>query len=565
MTSESPFSRSPPPPSIRSAASWWSDRNSIGATFNLHALAKPLMGIMYHREVRKLLNRKYGEPLWDTDVELMKSYLLFDKTTPETKTAILHHLCWRMGRDSVSRQAIMATFASPDSGCLILRMLGNLQPGDVYDAACGLLASICGYIDIEAPDVYPDLKLWLPYPGFEELYRGTNGFRALGSMLERVRKPTKVSPMDRVLRAELLDALGHLAVNIYTQRSYKVFLRMMDDAFSGTRHLAVLLLINGLASGHELPRIVNAPSLFNFVLASLDRLMILQPVAASEQPPLMFLGRAREGIFNCLALMVQDSAHEHCAHALRGLITLFILLQEMHYHSNSVQQPLDIQRPLRSPTRRMLDNMTDEASRSLQHQLVNTLISGELFTGTPQRHTAELEEIWAFVRIGIICLMEGRALSVQYAARLSHAIYPFPTPNLASLRVPAIRAQRVALYLYQRLTEHADYHFEEKFSKAEPKQFEGLQGLGVWRYFIDQADQYQPRAEAINTVCQNFNDWVAYGSDDGQKMCYEIKTLIFWRLVKPSAAAGGSGLRFASCPLFGLAYDVKTLLESPSC
>jgi hypothetical protein len=70
----------PPPPSVRSAHSWWSDNNSIGATFDLHAVSKPLMGLLYHRQARNFIRENIGIPLSNANVDIFLSYLTYIHT-----------------------------------------------------------------------------------------------------------------------------------------------------------------------------------------------------------------------------------------------------------------------------------------------------------------------------------------------------------------------------------------------------------------------------------------------------------------------------------------------------
>jgi hypothetical protein len=58
--------------------SWWSDSNSLlryGPTINLHAAAKPLMKLMYHRQVKGFIRENKGSPLSAEMMEIYWSYL----------------------------------------------------------------------------------------------------------------------------------------------------------------------------------------------------------------------------------------------------------------------------------------------------------------------------------------------------------------------------------------------------------------------------------------------------------------------------------------------------------
>ncbi|KAJ7494174.1 hypothetical protein FB451DRAFT_1551334 [Mycena latifolia] len=62
---------------FQSILSWWSDSNAPGATINLHAAAKPLMKLMYHRQALGFVKRNNAIPLSPETVEIYSSYLLY--------------------------------------------------------------------------------------------------------------------------------------------------------------------------------------------------------------------------------------------------------------------------------------------------------------------------------------------------------------------------------------------------------------------------------------------------------------------------------------------------------
>ncbi|KAJ7606426.1 hypothetical protein FB45DRAFT_950397 [Roridomyces roridus] len=79
-----------------SLASWWSDSNPLlrdGPTINIHALAKPLMKRMYHRQALAFIAKDVpGEPLSKGMVEIYTSYLSCKYVFPETRLRVLEHL-----------------------------------------------------------------------------------------------------------------------------------------------------------------------------------------------------------------------------------------------------------------------------------------------------------------------------------------------------------------------------------------------------------------------------------------------------------------------------------------
>jgi hypothetical protein len=56
--------------------SWWSDANPLlqGPTINIHAAAKPLMKLMYHRQALEFIRKNQGIPLSKTMLEIYSSY-----------------------------------------------------------------------------------------------------------------------------------------------------------------------------------------------------------------------------------------------------------------------------------------------------------------------------------------------------------------------------------------------------------------------------------------------------------------------------------------------------------
>ncbi|KAK7028782.1 putative G protein alpha chain [Favolaschia claudopus] len=103
------------PPLVRqqsrsSIFSWWSDSNPnlSGPTLNLHALAKPLMKLMYHRQAQEFIAQSRGTPLLSDLLCIFSSYLPLNYVSASTKITILAELIDRVdvgGKDEL--QAIM--------------------------------------------------------------------------------------------------------------------------------------------------------------------------------------------------------------------------------------------------------------------------------------------------------------------------------------------------------------------------------------------------------------------------------------------------------------------------
>ncbi|KAJ7020995.1 armadillo-type protein [Mycena alexandri] len=80
-----PLTRQRTPQSLHSE---WS-RSSLGATISIHALAKPLMKVMYHRAVLDLIKRQQDIPLSTETMQIYESYLGSKYVAETTKTVIL--------------------------------------------------------------------------------------------------------------------------------------------------------------------------------------------------------------------------------------------------------------------------------------------------------------------------------------------------------------------------------------------------------------------------------------------------------------------------------------------
>ncbi|KAJ7658572.1 armadillo-type protein [Mycena rosella] len=95
-----PATRQRTPDSIRS---WWSDSNPRGPNINLHAAAKPLMKLMYHRKALAYIAENRGTPLSQENMETYSSYLSFKYVSPSTKTAIILELYNRARSEDEAR------------------------------------------------------------------------------------------------------------------------------------------------------------------------------------------------------------------------------------------------------------------------------------------------------------------------------------------------------------------------------------------------------------------------------------------------------------------------------
>ncbi|KAJ7436969.1 armadillo-type protein [Mycena galericulata] len=75
-----------------SILSWWSDSNPPGATINIHAVAKPLMRFMYHRQALDLIKNNEPGALSSALLEAYSAYLSCKYVSLATKGAVLREL-----------------------------------------------------------------------------------------------------------------------------------------------------------------------------------------------------------------------------------------------------------------------------------------------------------------------------------------------------------------------------------------------------------------------------------------------------------------------------------------
>ncbi|KAJ7437918.1 armadillo-type protein [Mycena galericulata] len=75
-----------------SVLSWWSDSNPPGATINIHAVAKPLMRFMYHRQALDLIKNNEPGALSSALLEAYSAYLSCKYVSLATKGAVLREL-----------------------------------------------------------------------------------------------------------------------------------------------------------------------------------------------------------------------------------------------------------------------------------------------------------------------------------------------------------------------------------------------------------------------------------------------------------------------------------------
>ncbi|KAJ7636138.1 hypothetical protein DFH06DRAFT_660448 [Mycena polygramma] len=137
-----------PPPSMqpltrqesrRSVFSWWSDSNPglLGATINLHAAAKPLLKLMYHRQALGIMKKTRGDPLSTETMEIYSSYLPWDYVSSATKVKIL----WELRDRAATCEADAHLIVHHPVPEFLTGMLDSPDP-DVRNCSCRLVGAL---------------------------------------------------------------------------------------------------------------------------------------------------------------------------------------------------------------------------------------------------------------------------------------------------------------------------------------------------------------------------------------------------------------------------------------
>ncbi|KAJ7494188.1 armadillo-type protein [Mycena latifolia] len=121
---------------LESVLSWWSDSNAPGATINLHAAAKPLMKLMYHRQALDFMKRNNAVPLTPETLEIYLSYLSWKYVSTSTKLTILVELATRAG----SKEDVLVLIHS-DTIYTIIQLLQSASY-DIHSKLIGPSAAI---------------------------------------------------------------------------------------------------------------------------------------------------------------------------------------------------------------------------------------------------------------------------------------------------------------------------------------------------------------------------------------------------------------------------------------
>ncbi|KAJ7456265.1 armadillo-type protein [Mycena galericulata] len=136
-----PLTRQRTPASIRS---WWSDSNPRlqGPTINLHAMTKPLLRRMHHRQALAFIEKNRGVPLSPEILDTFTSYFPWNYISSSTKVAILIGLTERAESEDDARVIIGDSFLRAQAS----EFLGSSSPEpEVREWACRLVGALASH------------------------------------------------------------------------------------------------------------------------------------------------------------------------------------------------------------------------------------------------------------------------------------------------------------------------------------------------------------------------------------------------------------------------------------
>ncbi|KAJ7051785.1 armadillo-type protein [Mycena amicta] len=122
-----------------SVASWWSDSRTPGATFSLHAAAKPLMKLLYHRQAREYIKLHREDALDEHSVTVLKSYLEYPYISAETRVIVLEELIRRAGKEACAQDAVVMVNAIEANGHLFRHLVEQSRDPKVVKLTCDLV------------------------------------------------------------------------------------------------------------------------------------------------------------------------------------------------------------------------------------------------------------------------------------------------------------------------------------------------------------------------------------------------------------------------------------------
>ncbi|KAJ7203286.1 hypothetical protein GGX14DRAFT_398870 [Mycena pura] len=131
-----PLSRSQTIPSLHS---WWSDRNTPGATVNLHALSKPLMRVFYHLQAREFIRINQGVRLSKDTMDIFLTYLHYKYVSVATRTLVMEELNTRAKAKSAEDFSVIVELLKRDA---VLASLLQSPTSSVRTLTCDLLRNL---------------------------------------------------------------------------------------------------------------------------------------------------------------------------------------------------------------------------------------------------------------------------------------------------------------------------------------------------------------------------------------------------------------------------------------
>ncbi|KAJ6580906.1 hypothetical protein B0H19DRAFT_487893 [Mycena capillaripes] len=131
-----------------STLSWWSDKNPglQPPSINLHAVAKPLMKLLYHRQAMAFIKRNHTSPLSSEIMATYSRYLRWTSVSSFTKAAILSELSNTCASPEDARTVVDSL-----RFWYLVEMLDSPAPR-VRSSACRLLGSLASH-GCTAPDI----------------------------------------------------------------------------------------------------------------------------------------------------------------------------------------------------------------------------------------------------------------------------------------------------------------------------------------------------------------------------------------------------------------------------
>ncbi|KAF5371252.1 hypothetical protein D9758_004235 [Tetrapyrgos nigripes] len=150
--------------------------------------------------------------------------------------------------------------------------------------------------------------------------------------------------------------------------------------------------------------------------------------------------------------------------------------------------------------------------------------ASDAFSKPPGR-TADLEETWAFLVLGVDHIMNkiDTGLTFVHYTSLYSTVYNYCTSTKMQGKQDNNRtgANLVGADLYAKLTEYFMEHFKPMKEKAS-----GLQDEDLLRYYAAEWDRYTTGANYLNRLFTYLNRyWVKRERDEGKKAVYQVYTL----------------------------------------